>query len=180
MLKLLHAVLLGLVGAAIVHIAVLLLIPEFAERDAWSRLASASGLYTATPLHAEPGVTPTVKSVDPLFLAATCRFDLSDGTVQAQASGDIPFWSVSVYNRAGENIYSFNDRTATSGNLDLVVLTPEQMIEVRKILPPEYQKSIFAELPIDEGIVVVRAFVPDNSWQPKVSAFLKGLSCSSR
>lgn len=179
MFKLLYAVLLGLVGAAIVHIAVLLLIPEFAERDAWSRLASTSGLYTATRLQDEPGMTTTVKSVDPLFLAASCRFDLSDGTMQAKASGNIPFWSVSVYNRAGENLYSFNDRTALSGNLDVVILTPEQMIEVRKTLPPEYEKSIFAELPIDEGIVVIRAFVPDDSWRPKVSAFLDGLSCSS-
>jgi len=35
--RLFHAVLLGLVGAGIVHIVVLLLVPEFSERDAWSR-----------------------------------------------------------------------------------------------------------------------------------------------
>ena len=48
MRRLLHAILLGLLGAGIVHIVVLLLVPEFSERDAWSRLAMASDLYKMT------------------------------------------------------------------------------------------------------------------------------------
>jgi len=40
--RLLYAVVLGLVGAAIVHIAVLFLLPRLSERDAWSRLAAAT------------------------------------------------------------------------------------------------------------------------------------------
>ncbi len=51
------------------------------------------------------------------------------------------------------------------------------MIDLRKELPPEFEKSIFVETPIDEGIVVVRAFVPDDSWKPTVSRFLDGISC---
>ncbi len=73
MRKLLYAVLLGLVGACIVHIVVLLLVPDFSERDAWSQLAAGSGLYRMTRLDAEAGGPPIVKSVDPLFFAAACR-----------------------------------------------------------------------------------------------------------
>ena len=178
MLRFVHAIILGLIGAGIVHIAVLMLIPEFSERDAWSRLAMAADLYTMTPFEAETGPTSTVKSVDPLFKAAACRFDLTDGVVQLRAPGSTPFWSVSVYNRAGQNIYSFNDRTTTDQSLDFVVLTPAQMIEVRKELPEEFQKSIFVEAPIDEGIVVVRSFVPDDSWKQAVTDFLGNISCN--
>ncbi|TGU34848.1 DUF1254 domain-containing protein, partial [bacterium M00.F.Ca.ET.152.01.1.1] len=64
--RLLHAILLGLVGAGIVHIIVLLLVPEFSERDAWSRLSLASDLYRMNRLDAEAGGAPVVKSVDPL------------------------------------------------------------------------------------------------------------------
>jgi uncharacterized membrane protein len=53
MRKLLYAVLLGLVGAGIVHILVLMMVPELSERDAWSRLSMASDLYRMTPLEAE-------------------------------------------------------------------------------------------------------------------------------
>ncbi|RWP35595.1 DUF1254 domain-containing protein [Mesorhizobium sp.] len=177
MRRLLHAILLGLLGAGIVHIIVLLLAPEFSERNAWSRLAMASNLYRMTRLDAEAGGTPVVKSVDPLFYAAACRFDLSDGMVRVKAPGNVPFWSVSVYDRSGHNIYSFNDHSATGRLLDSIVLTPAQMIEIRKDLPEELQGAIFVEAPIDEGMFVIRSFVPDDSWKPTVSRFLEQSSC---
>ncbi|RWO63135.1 DUF1254 domain-containing protein [Mesorhizobium sp.] len=177
MRRLLHAILLGLLGAGIVHIIVLLLAPEFSERNAWSRLAMASNLYRMTRLDAEAGGTPVVKSVDPLFYAAACRFDLSDGMVRVKAPGYVPFWSVSVYDRSGHNIYSFNDYSATGRVLDSIVLTPAQMIEIRKDLPEELQGAIFVEAPIDEGMFVIRSFVPDDSWKPTVSRFLEQSSC---
>ncbi|RWO19468.1 DUF1254 domain-containing protein [Mesorhizobium sp.] len=177
MRRLLHAILLGLLGAGIVHIIVLLLAPEFSERNAWSRLAMASNLYRMARLDAEAGGTPVVKSVDPLFYAAACRFDLSDGMVRVKAPGNVPFWSVSVYDRSGHNIYSFNDHSATGRVLDSIVLTPAQMIEIRKDLPEELQGAIFVEAPIDEGMFVIRSFVPDDSWKPTVSRFLEQSSC---
>ncbi|PAQ04716.1 DUF1254 domain-containing protein [Mesorhizobium temperatum] len=177
MRRLLHAILLGLLGAGIVHIVVLLLVPEFSERDAWSRLAMASDLYRMTRLDAEAGGTPVVKSVDPLFYAAACRFDLSEGMVRVKSPGNVPFWSVSVYDRSGHNIYSFNDHSATGRVLDSIVLTPAQMIEIRKELPEELQGAIFVEAPVDEGMFVIRSFVPDDSWKPVVSRFLEQSSC---
>jgi uncharacterized membrane protein len=177
MRRLLHAILLGLLGAGIVHIVVLLLVPEFSERDAWSRLAMASDLYKMTRLDAEAGGAPVVKSVDPLFYAAACRFDLTEGMVRVKAPGNVPFWSASVYDRNGHNVYSFNDHSATGGVLDAVVLTPAQMIEVRKDLPEELQGAIFVEASIGEGIFVIRTFVPDESRKPIVSRFLEQSSC---
>lgn len=177
MRRLLHAVLLGLLGAGIVHVIVLMLVPVFSERDAWSRLAMASDLYKMTRLDAEAGGAPVVKSVDPLFYAAACRFDLAEGMVRIKAPGKVPFWSVSVYDRSGHNFYSFNDQTATGGVLDTMVLTPAQMIDVRRELPEELQGAIFVEAPIEEGIFVIRAFVPDESWKPIVSRFLEQSSC---
>ncbi|MGF7007414.1 DUF1254 domain-containing protein [Aminobacter sp. BE322] len=177
MRKLLHALAVGIVGAGIAHIVILLLVPSFSERDAWSRLAMVAGPNKVVRLDADIGGTPVVKALDPSFFEAACRFDLSEGVVRIDNAGKVPYWSASVYDRGGENIYSFNDRTATDGSLDFVVVTPAQMIELRKDLPQEFEKSIFVETPIDEGIVVVRAFVPDESWKPTVSRFLDGINC---
>ena len=170
----------GLVGAGIVHIVVLLLLPQFSDRDAWSRLALAAGPYRVVRLDGQAGQDPMVESIDPLFQAAACRFDLGDGMLHIRASGHVPFWSASVYERGGENLYSFNDRTAEDGVLDFVVLTPAQMIEMRKQLPEEFGSSIFVETTAAEGIVVIRSFVPDSSWRPTVSKFLGSLSCQSQ
>ena len=178
MLRLLYAVAVGLVGAGIVHVAVLMLLPGFSERDAWSRLAMAADLYRVVRIDASAGAL--IRSVDPLFFAAACRFDLSEGIVHVRAPGKAPFWSVSVYDRAGQNIYSFNDRTNESGALDFVVLTRPQTIELRKALPADLEGSIFVETAVDEAIVVVRAFVPDESWEPTVAEFLDQITCTRR
>ncbi|OQM75205.1 DUF1254 domain-containing protein [Manganibacter manganicus] len=178
MRKVLYALLLGLVGAGIVHIVVLLLVPQFSERDAWSRLAMKSGLYTMTRIDDQTGGPPVVKSVDPLFFAASCRFDLADGIVRLRSPIDnLPFWSMSVYDRNGHNLYSYNDLSATEGRLNAIVLTPAQMIGVRKTLPEGLEGSVFIELPISEGITVVRGFVPDASWKQAVARFLDQASC---
>lgn len=178
MLRVLYAVVIGLFGAAIVHIVILMMLPQFSDRDAWSRLAMSADLYRIVRIDAAAGETPIVKSIDPLFYAAACRFDLSEGIVHVQSPGNSPFWSVSVYDREGQNIYSFNDRTAESRALDFVVLTSAQMIELRKALPEDLAKSIFVEAALNEGIVVVRGFVPDQSWRQSVAGFLDGIACT--
>lgn len=179
MTRLLHMLVLGLVGAGIVHIAVLFLLPLYTDRDAWAQLSDLGDYYTVTTISGGAATTPLVRSVDPLFAAVACRFDLNDGVLHVEAEGRAPFWSMSVYDRNGQNIFSFNDRTAADGQVDFVVLTPVQTIEVRKELPERFVNAVFVEADIDDGIVLVRAFVPDQTWRPAIETFLGGVSCTS-
>jgi len=179
MLRAAYILVLGLVGAGIVHIAVIMMLPLFSERDAWSRLGDAGELYAVVPLDGGHQDALVVRSIDPLFEARACRFDLQDGILHVHADGSVPFWSVSIYDRSGQNIYSFNDRTASKGRLDFVVVTPLQMVEIRKDLPPEFEQSVFVEADVDEGIVVARGFVPDASWRATVAGYLDAITCSA-
>lgn len=174
-----YALLLGVVGAGIVHIVVLLLLPGMSEKDAWGRLAASGDLYAVVPVGEGSDARPVLRAMDPLFEAVACRFDLGDGLLHFTAAGHAPFWSASIYDRNGRNIYSLNDHTSTEGDLDLVVVTSSQMLEIRKQLPAGLEKSIFVEADIDEGILVARAFVPDESLRPAVSAFLANADCAA-
>ena len=178
MLRLFYVLLICLVGVGIVHIAVLLLLPRYSERDAWSSLAEAADIYKAVRIDAGDGSPPVVKAVDPLFHAAACRFDLGEGPVHVRAPGSVPFWSVSIYDRGGQNVYSFNDRATDNGALDFVVLTSAQMLEIRKQVPEDLQRAIFVEAPIGEGIVMVRSFVPDPTWEETTTEFLARIACT--
>lgn len=180
MLRLAYALLAGLVGAGIVHIAVLLMLPQFSEGDAWSRLAMQAGPFRIVQADKVTEGGAIVAPQDPLFMAALCRFDLAEGMAHLRAEGRVPFWSVSVYDRGGQNVYSLNDRAAEDGRLDLVVLQQAQMIEVRKFLPDDMEHSIFVETPVEEGIVAIRAFVPDATWRPAVAGWLASLSCDAK
>ena len=135
-------------------------------------------LYRMIRIDGTPAAAEVIhRSADPLFYVAACRFDLEEGYAHITAPGRVPYWSVSVYDRSGQNIYSFNDRTATSGQLDFVVLTPPQMIDVRKELPEALVSSVFVEADIDQGIALVRVFVPDASWAPQMTRYIDGLIC---
>lgn len=177
--RLLHALLAGILGAVIIHIVILFLLPRFTEKDAWSLLSSLAAPYDMVRLGESPGEHIIPGFDDPLFEAAACRFDLSDGPVHVHAPGHVPFWSMSAYDRNGFNVYSLNDRTATDRVLDFVVSSPEDMLAMRKELPPEFARSIFVEAPIEKGIVVVRAFVPDQTWRGQVRSYLDSMSCDA-
>lgn len=173
--KLAYAILLGVVGAGIIHIVILFLLPRYTERNAWTRLAAIADPYQTVRLDRISQDSPGVS--DPMFEAGACRFDLDDGAVHIHAGGRVPFWSMSVYDRRGLNVYSLNDRTASDGILDFVVVSPAEMLSMRKELPPAFAKSIFVETDLDETIVVVRTFVPDETWRPLVSSYLDRLAC---
>lgn len=180
MLRIAYALLLGLFGAGIIHIVMLFLLPGFSDRDAWSRLAAVAGPYRMVAPDLIAGEPPLLGAADPLFKAAACRFDLAEGMVQVRSTGRVPFWSASIYDRAGRNVYSFNDRALASGALNFVLLTKPQMVEIREQLPESMREALFVETTIDEGILVVRAFAPDESWTPAASAFVDAALCELR
>lgn len=180
MSRLFYAVAAGLLGAGIVHIAILMLLPDFSERDAWSRLAGRTDLYRMARIDGMAGTDPLHRPADPHFYAAACRFDLGDGFARVFAPGTVPYWSVSVYDRSGQNIYSLNDRTSAGGELDVVVATTAQMIDIREDLPEDMAASVFVQAEVGEGIALVRVFVPDESWAPKLAAYMDGIACRSQ
>lgn len=172
-----YALLVGLVGAGIVHVAILFLLPSLSERDVWSQLARQAPTNTFFPLGRGGRDNPFRASIDPLFEAVACRVDLSEGAVRIVGDVRSPYWSLSVYDRIGQNAYSLNDRTVGDGRLDLVLLTPTQMAELRKQVPTELSGSVFMEADLDLAIIVLRSFMPDPTWEPTVTGFLDGVRC---
>ncbi|MBC2884727.1 hypothetical protein H7Q97_04830 [Ochrobactrum sp. CM-21-5] len=172
--KILRLVLLGLVGAAIVHIAVLFLVPVYSDKNAWSRIESASDAYRFHRIDPQHG---PVSDNDPLVKQATCRFDLADGPVHITTKGDVPFWSLSVYAPNGDNLYSLNDSVSNERQLDLIVADPIGMASLRAGGLQSDGQSILIEQNIGEGAVVLRVFVPDATWQTQVKHFFDAAQC---
>jgi uncharacterized membrane protein len=175
--RLLYALVLGIVGAGIVHIVVLLLIPQYSEQDAWTLISEAGPAYSMVQLNKSSAGESVLSDADPMFAVAACRFDLSDGIVQITSEGLVPFWSLSVFDRRGSNIYSLNDRSATDGSLDVIIATPAQLLGLRKTLPEQFEQSVVIEAETREGIAVLRSFVPDSTWRPIVQRHLDAATC---
>lgn len=173
-----YQIIAGLVLAGIIHITIILLIPSLATQDAWSKLVAAGSPWRITRLNeAGKNGSSLLSGTDPSFQTASCRFSLTDSPVVIRASGDLPFWSVAVFDRLGKNVYSFNDRTAIDQKLNLLILNSVQMSVLREDPPATIEQSIVVETQINEGFVLIRALQPDDSWGPAVDAFFGAAIC---
>ncbi len=121
MARIFRLVLLGIIGAAIVHIAVLFLVPFYSDKNAWSRIETGSEPYRFQRLDQKTG---PVSDSDPLIQEATCRFDLADGPVHITTGANVPYWSLSIYAPNGDNLYSLNDSVSNERKLDLILADP--------------------------------------------------------
>ncbi|SJZ65696.1 DUF1254 domain-containing protein [Consotaella salsifontis] len=184
MAKLLYAILVGLVGAAIVHIAVILTIPHVAERDAWGRLSGLGDLWKVIQIDGATGTVAGVREgpehfafLDPAFAIASCRFALGDGPAHLYSPEKTDFWSASVYDRQGNNRYSISDRSAVGGAFDLIVGTPDQLLESRVNSADQDETQIPVEADFSEGYVILRALIEHESERASVNAFSRSMHC---
>ncbi len=173
LLQLLYALLLGLLGAAIVHIAIILLVPSYASETLWNRVEQLGPPETFHPLE---GKNWAMRS-DPLMRSAICRFDLSNGPVHISAIGKVPFWSLALYNHQGDITFSLNDQVSPA--TDLLLVSPLQKILLEQSMPQQLEQSVLVNQAASEGIVVLRVFEPDTTWRDEVSEFLKSAECMS-
>ena len=176
--RLLYLAVLTLLLAGIVHIIILLLIPSYAAKDAWAKLDSADNFWKFAPVSSPLKNEAGIPLLDPAFSIAACRFDLGEAPLKVQASGNLAFWSVAIFDRLGRNIYSFNDRTAIEGQLSLLVVNAVQMARLRKDQPDELQESVLVEAQQSQGFVLIRALRPDASWAPIIDTYLKDAQCN--
>ena len=173
LLQLLYALLLGLIGAAIVHIAIILLVPTYASETLWNR---AEELGPTETFHRLDGQNWETRS-DPLMRSAVCRFDLSNGPVHINAIGKVPFWSLALYNHQGDITFSLNDQVSPA--TDLLLVSPLQKILLEQSMPQQLEQSVLVNQSVSEGIVVLRVFEPDATWRDEVGEFLKSAECLS-
>jgi uncharacterized membrane protein len=165
----------GLFGAALLHIMIVLAIPRYADRDAWTRIRAlgATNFFHILQTGKADGLT----SANPFTRTAVCRFEITNEPVRVTAFGSTPYWSLAIFDPSANEIYSMNDRTATDGELDIVVVTPLQMIGFRKSLPEGLVDSVLIEFPETMGYLVLRTVSPDDSWEAIVREFLGEATC---
>ncbi len=177
MLRIVHTIIVGLIGAGIVHGAVVILVPRAGDQSLWNRLQQVAPQGKFTTLAPQLVESARLAPGDPHVEIAVCLFSVTETPVRIRAEGFIPFWSISVFSGEGYNLYSYNDRSANQSNLDLLVATPLQMIELRKASPQDVQETVTFERELTDTFVVLRVLKPDASWGDLTSRFLASATC---
>jgi uncharacterized membrane protein len=164
--------------AAVIHILVVLSIPANVLHSAYDKVAEHGPDRQFNLL---PDIRPgeeALPDLDPAMKHAACRFQLADGPVLFDASIPVPFWSIGLFNAAGEAVYSLNNRTAGAERLSMLVLTTEQLSILRENPPENLEDLIVIETaePIS-GFALLRAYVPHPTRADSVDRALEAARC---
>lgn len=177
-LKILFAVAVGLVGAALLHLVIVFSLPQFSQRDAYTRIIARGESHRFYRLDEKPDRSGLAKE-DPMVEMAACSFDVSEAPVRlTAANGNVPFWSLGVFDASSNELFSIHDRTAADNVLDVVIGTPAQLTVLRKSLPRDFSKAVLVETQQAEGYAVIRSLVTHRSVRQMVSQFLDQASCA--
>lgn len=174
MIRFIHTALLAIIGALIVHICVLFLIPYWAENNIWTELKKSGDPYQFVDLDAR---NPLQKTADPFFLLKVCRFDLENGPVHLKALKTTQFWSLATYTQDGTIFYSLNDRTAPDATLDLIIGKPIHIIELKQSKPKNKINSVLVSKKLNKGFALLRIFAPSKLAKKESEDFFSSVTC---
>lgn len=163
--------------AVVIHILVVFGIPLNVRHSAYGNIATHGPDRQFNLL---PDVRPqeeALPDLDPAMKHAACRFQLADGPILFDAGIPTSFWSIGLFNAAGEALYSLNNRTAGADRLSMLVITPSQLSILRENPPENLEDLIVIETDEISGFALLRAYVPHQSRAEGIDRALQAATC---
>ena len=177
MIRLMFALIGGVVLGGIVHLVSVLALPRIATQDAYSRLASVTKENAVTALPQTEPANALLPFMDPAFAMAVCRYDLAKGPIKLTVPVSQSYTSVSFYTRSDVAYYAINDRSAGRRVIELDLMTEAQ----HEALPEEEDVTSADRLIIDSptatGLIVLKALAAEPGLMIQAQASLAASNC---
>lgn len=169
----------GIVVGIIIHLTVILMLPNFATQDVWARVKALGAEQEIFVLDAVQANAPNPYGLDPKLAYAVCRLDLRKGP--GMLTGPLPqaFWSVSVYDSTGVSIYSTTNRSGIGQKLELGIFNPAQTRLLAQQDISIEDGLLVVESPGDDVFVGIRLAPPHDAMLPRYRETLLGLTCKN-
>ncbi|MDQ0505222.1 DUF1254 domain-containing protein [Xanthobacter agilis] len=168
----------ALVLAGIAHIVSILAMPALAENNAFARLSEIVG---SNDMKLLPDPTPNdavLPMQDPAFISAVCLYDLNDKPLKVRVPATANYTSVSFYTDEGLAFYALSDQAAGKV-IELDLMNADQKAALPEDEEITAADRLVIESPSEEGIVLVRAHVPDRGMREVVRRQLEAATCTS-
>ncbi len=167
----------GALLGGIVHLATVIILPHTATRDAYARLEPIAPVNTVTPLPAPAPDRATMPFMDPAFVTAICRYDLSQGPLKLTVPVSLAYTSVSFYTRHDVAYYAINDRAAGRRIIELELMTPEQRAQLPEEEDVTAADRLIVESPTPTGLIAIRALAPEPGLTDKARSTVAAARC---
>jgi uncharacterized membrane protein len=173
LLWLLGGVLLG----GVVHLATVLLLPNMATQDAYSRLTPLTPVNKVVPVPAPSPDKATMPFMDPAFAMAVCRYDLTDAPLKFSVPISQAYTSVSFYTRSDIAYYAINDRAAGRRVIELDLMTPDQHNDLPDNEEITAADRLIVESPTNTGLIVIKALAAEPGLLASAQNLLASAKC---
>ena len=177
MIRLLLWVLGGTLLGGIVHLATVLILPNLASQDAYSRLAPIAPINAVAPLPPPSAQSSPIPFLDPAFAMAVCRYDLTDGPIKLSVPVSPAYTSVSFYTRSEVAYYAINDRSAGRKVIELDLMTEAQHNDLPEDEDVTAADRLIIDSPTGTGLIVLKALAPEPGLMPQAQGALAASSC---
>jgi uncharacterized membrane protein len=178
MIRLLFAIIGGILLGGVVHLVSVLALPKIATQDAYSRLSNVTKLNTVTALPLSEPSTELLPFMDPAFALAVCRYDLSGGPIKLAVPVSQSYTSVSFYTRSDVAYYAINDRSAGRRVIELDLMTEAQHAELPEDEDVTAADRLIIDAPENTGLIVLKALAAEPGLMPQAQASLAAANCA--
>jgi len=172
-------ILAGLVLDGIVHLVAVLILPYFAEQDAYARLSVVGSVNAVAQIDDPTAFGAVLPSADPAFVAAVCIYDLADGPLKVRVPTTDDYTSISFYTRHGLPFYAINDRSAGRRVIELDLMNAKQKAALPENDEVTAADRLIVESPADEGVVIIRTLVRERGARDEVRARMDAATCGA-
>jgi uncharacterized membrane protein len=177
MIRLLFAIIGGILLGGVVHLVSVLALPRVATQDAYSRLTPMTQLNVVTALPLPDPATALMPFMDPAFATAICRYDLSTGPIKLAVPVSQAYTSVSFYTRNEVAYYAINDRSAGRRVIELDLMTEAQHAALPEDEDVTAADRLIIDSPTASGLIVLKALAPEPGLMAQAQASLAAATC---
>jgi uncharacterized membrane protein len=178
MIRLLFAIIAGVLLGLIVHLVSVLALPRIATQDAYSRLTPITKLNAVSVLPTADPSNTLMPFLDPAFAVAVCRYDLSSGSIKLTVPVSQAYTSVSFYTRNELAYYAINDRSAGKKVIELDLMTEAQHNDLPEDEDVTAADRLIIDSPTATGLIVMKALAAEPGLMPQAQASLAASKCN--
>jgi len=168
----------GIVLGGIIHISVILIMPNLSTHNAWTSIERVASPNQIKVIKREAHALRAALDLDPAFVYAVCRVDLADGPVALSGSMPANFWTAALIGPEGEVPYSTNSRTNNNRDLKIGIFTVQQaemLISEEIDIDPDLQ---IIRVPSEKLAAIVRVLPSHSDLASAMEEQLGSLKCA--
>jgi uncharacterized membrane protein len=169
----------GILLGGIVHLVTVLMLPNVATQDAYSRLSPVTPINAVTAIAPPSPENALMPFMDPAFAMSVCRYDISEGPLKFSVPVSQAYTSVSFYTRTDVPYYAINDRAAGRRMIELDLMTTEQRSDLPDNEEITAADRLIVESPTTTGLIVIKSLAPEPGLLQAARSALAAAQCSS-